>query len=192
MSETIETCPTCHLSDEAYKDWRVDCADKWHADAHLRRPRCPTCASTQRNVHGAVRQEGEVQPCKDLWHVDPAASGKDTTINFRFKGWELPLTRGRTVGLGIMSEVTGEAADAPLSFLMHFHNPANADVGKADRYVRMSPEGLAALITLSLSEDFNDLLEEGYDRLKDGTQVETKVAAKDIEDTEAMEESSNG
>ena len=37
-------------------------------DARLKN--CPTCESPQPHLHPAMQSEGEVQPCKDLWHTD--------------------------------------------------------------------------------------------------------------------------
>ena len=31
--------------------------------------RCPTCASSSPERHPALQFEGEVQPCRDLWHL---------------------------------------------------------------------------------------------------------------------------
>lgn len=32
-------------------------------------PKCPTCQSPSPERHPAMQFEGEVQPCRDLWHA---------------------------------------------------------------------------------------------------------------------------
>jgi hypothetical protein len=39
--------------------------------------RCPTCDGPQPRLHPAVQYEGEVQPCKDPWHVRPEGKVRD-------------------------------------------------------------------------------------------------------------------
>lgn len=39
--------------------------------AMTKEARCPTCTSNSRVKHPAIGFEGEVQPCRDIWHVAP-------------------------------------------------------------------------------------------------------------------------
>lgn len=38
--------------------------------------RCPTCDSPAPHLHPAVQCEGEVQPCKDEFHLRPTPQNK--------------------------------------------------------------------------------------------------------------------
>lgn len=50
------------------EDWFCPSAD--FMEDKLERPRnCPTCDSPNPNLHPAIQHEGEVQPCRDDWHV---------------------------------------------------------------------------------------------------------------------------
>lgn len=63
---------------EAQRAWaeRISAADARArallAPPETRRPtHCPTCDSPAPHLHPAMQAEGEVQPCKDPWHIAP-------------------------------------------------------------------------------------------------------------------------
>lgn len=61
-------------------DWKPtaeesDYWDQWQAHIRALQPpaappqRCPTCDSPAPHLHPSIQHEGEVQPCKDAWHL---------------------------------------------------------------------------------------------------------------------------